>query len=271
MSAELEKMWFDSIAWDLYTILGPVVIQSLVLITSTVVVIAVYRPTKIFPHVFTSEFFKCVLLTQVVSIALGAIWIISNYGWSLYPTAGQRIRYAGNLQSVIIIWGLTASALLLAGVLCYRMLVRESLLKFSVPASLVSSLGIALVCTLVLIFLVRVVPDVSDAMQKAESKDVSPGRLSSTYTLFLIGLTAISEEMFFRRVLLQYVAAISNISIGIIFSSLAFAAYHVDPQAFLWLFVAGAILGLSYAYSGRIWVSIGTHIFYSVLIWVGSQ
>lgn len=69
----------------------------------------------------------------------------------------------------------------------------------------------------------------------------------------------IMEELLFRRVILGGVTRKSNIWIGVIVSSLLFAAIHRDGHLLLYG-ALGAFFSLQYIVTGSIWTSIITHV-----------
>lgn len=77
---------------------------------------------------------------------------------------------------------------------------------------------------------------------------------------FLALVPAVFEEIFFRGILQNLmIRATGNVHLGIAFTSLLFAAIHLNPLQFLPMLFLAAMLGYAYHYSGAIWVSMLIH------------
>lgn len=83
---------------------------------------------------------------------------------------------------------------------------------------------------------------------------------------FLALIPAVFEEIFFRGVLQNLlIKATGNLHIGVVITSLIFAAIHLNPIQFLPMLFLAAMLGYLYHFSGSIWLSIGLHFLNNAL------
>ena len=79
-------------------------------------------------------------------------------------------------------------------------------------------------------------------------------------------LPGLSEELFFRGVLMRFVAKRSQtIYFPIIISALMFALMHSNVYGLPSIFLAGCLLALIYYLTGSIWCSIIAHMFFNGL------
>ena len=72
---------------------------------------------------------------------------------------------------------------------------------------------------------------------------------------------AVCEELFFRGALLTALrrSSLGSSHFAVLFSSLIFSAVHVDAEGFIARFILGALLGLVYVLTGRLWLSVLFH------------
>ncbi len=272
MGTEFERIWFDSIAWDIYTVLSPIVMQSVTLIAIALLSGVLRAPKRKISQLFSNGLVKWVSLVQFVVIALAIAGLFYSYDWNFHPAAAQRLRLAFDPESGLALWGLASVGLLFSAMLSYHALANESsLVLFKVARGWLASVAIGSACLMVLIALANVLPELQNARLNMVSVGSGPFYSHYGYIFLLVGLTAVSEELFFRGVLLRYLAQALDVRIAIFLSALAFAAYHVDLAAFPWLLLGGVALGIAFVTSGRLSVVIGVHILFSAGIWVGSS
>lgn len=85
--------------------------------------------------------------------------------------------------------------------------------------------------------------------------------------VFISGLAAVGEEIFFRGVLQRlFIRLTANPLMGIFFAAFLFSAFHFQFLGFLPRLVLGMLLGLTYWYSGSLWTAILAHFVYDALI-----
>lgn len=78
--------------------------------------------------------------------------------------------------------------------------------------------------------------------------------------LIIALLPAISEEFFFRGILLRlFKEKIKNIHIAVLISAIIFSALHLQFYTFLPRVFLGMLLGYLYLWTGSLWVPIFTH------------
>ena len=81
--------------------------------------------------------------------------------------------------------------------------------------------------------------------------------------IFIAGLAAFGEELFFRGVLQRiFIRMFKNPWAGIIITAFLFSAIHMQFYGFLPRFLLGIFLGLIYWYSGSLWPAILAHFIY---------
>lgn len=81
--------------------------------------------------------------------------------------------------------------------------------------------------------------------------------------IFVAGLAAIGEELFFRGLLQRiFVKWFGQAWPAIIAAAFLFSALHLQFYGFLPRFVLGILLGVIYWYSGSLWISILAHFVY---------
>jgi membrane protease YdiL (CAAX protease family) len=79
-------------------------------------------------------------------------------------------------------------------------------------------------------------------------------------TLIVAFLPALSEEIYFRGVIQNYLAKTNLGNIGaIIITGLCFSLMHGEFDNFLAIWCMGIVLGLLYYYSGSLWVNVTAH------------
>jgi len=103
----------------------------------------------------------------------------------------------------------------------------------------------------------------SDRAFKALLSMSSPMHLIVSFIVLAI-LPGVSEELFFRGILMRFVDKRSrNIIFPIILSSLMFALMHSNVYGLPSIFLAGCLLGFIYYITGSLWCSIVAHIFFN--------
>lgn len=91
----------------------------------------------------------------------------------------------------------------------------------------------------------------------------SPGHFIAAFLVLAI-LPGLSEELFFRGVIMKFVAKRSrSILPAIVFSSVMFALLHSNIYGMVSIFLAGMLLAAIYYLTGSLWCSIIAHIFYN--------
>jgi membrane protease YdiL (CAAX protease family) len=81
--------------------------------------------------------------------------------------------------------------------------------------------------------------------------------------IFIAGLAALGEELFFRGVLQRiFIRMFKNPWAGIIITAFLFSAIHMQFYGFLPRLLLGVFLGLIYWYSGSLWPAIFAHFIY---------
>jgi uncharacterized protein len=82
-------------------------------------------------------------------------------------------------------------------------------------------------------------------------------------TLLAVAIVpAVGEELFFRGVLMKFMAKATrnNMWFAILFTALFFAGVHSNPYGMFSIFLAGALLGVIYYKTGSLWPSIIAHL-----------
>jgi len=90
------------------------------------------------------------------------------------------------------------------------------------------------------------------------------------YFIFNAYVSAVLEELAFRAIVLRLIARVAGPVTGLIISAALFAAAHAthaSPAAMVQVGVAGLVFGVLYMKSGRLWLSIGTHLGYDFTEW----
>lgn len=88
--------------------------------------------------------------------------------------------------------------------------------------------------------------------------------INSTVNAFIMAIFAgICEEIFFRGVLLNYLSKYKGQALGLIISSILFSVFHItrynDFIVFIWIFIAGLILGYCFIITKSLYLSIALH------------
>ncbi|MCD6111712.1 MAG: CPBP family intramembrane metalloprotease [Bacteroidales bacterium] len=84
-------------------------------------------------------------------------------------------------------------------------------------------------------------------------------------------LPAISEEFFFRGVLLRlFKEKIKSVHIAVLISAIVFSALHLQFYTFLPRVFLGLILGYLYLWTGSLWVPIFTHFINNAIAVIGT-
>lgn len=114
----------------------------------------------------------------------------------------------------------------------------------------------------------------ASAKQVQENNDrIMKGMLSMSDPLHLLAslvvmavLPGISEELFFRGLLMRFAAKRApSIAFPLIVSAVLFATMHSNPQGMVSIFLAGLLLGAIYYLTGSLWCSIIAHACYNGL------
>jgi membrane protease YdiL (CAAX protease family) len=107
--------------------------------------------------------------------------------------------------------------------------------------------------------------DANDQAFKGLLSMTSPFHLIVSIIVLAI-LPGLSEELFFRGVLMRFVAKRSQtIYFPIIVSALMFALMHSNVYGLPSIFLAGCLLALIYYLTGSLWCSIIAHMFFNGL------
>lgn len=84
--------------------------------------------------------------------------------------------------------------------------------------------------------------------------------------LVLAVLAGLSEELFFRGLLMRFTAKrIKSVSLPIVITAILFAAMHSNVYGLPSIFIAGILLGYFYYLTGSLWSSMIAHIVYNGL------
>jgi membrane protease YdiL (CAAX protease family) len=103
----------------------------------------------------------------------------------------------------------------------------------------------------------------NDKIFKAMLSMSSPVHLILGFIVLAI-LPGVSEELFFRGILMKFVAKRSRtIWFPIVISALMFALMHSNVYGLLSIFLAGCLLAYIYYLTGSLWCSIIAHIFFN--------
>lgn len=92
---------------------------------------------------------------------------------------------------------------------------------------------------------------------------IAPG-ISSFITVVIIG--PVTEELFFRGIILKGFLKQYNPWKAIVISSLIFTLFHMNPYQFFAAFTTGLILGWIYAKTSSVWLCIICHAIYNSFI-----
>jgi membrane protease YdiL (CAAX protease family) len=91
-----------------------------------------------------------------------------------------------------------------------------------------------------------------------------PQLLTSFFVLAI--LAGVSEELFFRGLLLRFSAKkISSIALPIVITAFLFASMHTNIYGLPSIFIAGVLLGYFYYLTGSLWCSVIAHVIYNGL------
>ncbi|WP_035899904.1 CPBP family intramembrane glutamic endopeptidase [Leeuwenhoekiella sp. MAR_2009_132] len=95
-------------------------------------------------------------------------------------------------------------------------------------------------------------------------KSIDFNRRDALVSILLFAVVAVAEEVVLRGYVLRNLMLSFNKYIALIVSSVLFAAMHglnpnLDDMAFINLFLAGVLLGISYVYTRNLWFPIGLH------------
>lgn len=105
--------------------------------------------------------------------------------------------------------------------------------------------------------------EVNDRYMKAFLSMKSAGQLIMSLMVMAV-LAGVSEELFFRGLLLRFGTRITNnLVLGILISSLLFAMMHTNIYGLPSIFMAGILLGTFYYLTGSLWCNILAHIVYN--------
>src|SRR5690606_15272529 len=89
-------------------------------------------------------------------------------------------------------------------------------------------------------------------------------------------LPAISEELFFRGIIMRMVhQRVGKVIHAILLSAIIFALMHGNPMGFVSIIIAGAILAAVYYLTGSLWLSMLAHLLNNglqiILIYLGTS
>ncbi|MFI8380096.1 lysostaphin resistance A-like protein [Leeuwenhoekiella sp. NPDC079379] len=95
-------------------------------------------------------------------------------------------------------------------------------------------------------------------------KSIDFNRRDALVSILLFAVVAVAEEVVLRGYVLRNFMLSFNKYIALIVSSVLFAVMHglnpnFDDMAFINLFLAGVLLGISYVYTRNLWFPIGLH------------
>jgi membrane protease YdiL (CAAX protease family) len=112
--------------------------------------------------------------------------------------------------------------------------------------------------------------DKLEASYKDQAKTILDLKTTGDYIIALIVmgfLPAFCEETLFRGGMQNFLTRGTRIPwLAIIIASLIFSLAHFSFYGFLFRFLLGAVLGLIYHYSGRLWLSILAHFINNALV-----
>ena len=75
----------------------------------------------------------------------------------------------------------------------------------------------------------------------------------------------LAEELLFRGLLFGWLRRRLGLPLGVLLSSIAFGAVHLDPQWALYAGSMGIVLAMVYELSGSLWTAIALHASYNAL------
>jgi len=103
----------------------------------------------------------------------------------------------------------------------------------------------------------------NDRLTKGLLNMTSPLHFLASFLVLAI-LPGLSEELFFRGLLMRFAAKRSvSIILPLIVSAVLFTLMHSNPYGMLSIFLAGILLGLLYYLTGSLWSSILAHVVYN--------
>ena len=79
------------------------------------------------------------------------------------------------------------------------------------------------------------------------------------FIFFYALLPAVTEEIFFRGLILNSFKGVKNLAVAVVLSGLCFALYHVNFTQFFYQFIYGVMLALLVAVSGSVIPAIFAH------------
>ncbi len=79
-----------------------------------------------------------------------------------------------------------------------------------------------------------------------------------------VAIPSVGEELLFRRILYRKLAGYGE-KVYILFSSLCFGLFHINPSQVFYAFLLGLILAVVYARTKRLWIPISLHFFLNTL------
>lgn len=110
-------------------------------------------------------------------------------------------------------------------------------------------------------------PDAPDPIIRLNS--AFDENLSATI-IYLAILVPIAEELFFRGMIITFLANATNAAIAVIISAFVFALFHIDPSYFsinqvIYIFCLAAIFGAAAIITKSIWPGVLVHAFNNAL------
>ncbi|MBZ0121464.1 MAG: CPBP family intramembrane metalloprotease [Sandaracinaceae bacterium] len=102
-------------------------------------------------------------------------------------------------------------------------------------------------------------PSVPEQHAMRQAIEIDGWRQALTVPFAIVAVPAISEEIFFRGLLLPGLGRRYGHAIGIALSSILFGLIHVAPIAIVYATVAGVLLGLVRRWTGSLWPPIALH------------
>ncbi|MFN8277920.1 MAG: type II CAAX endopeptidase family protein [Chitinophagales bacterium] len=112
--------------------------------------------------------------------------------------------------------------------------------------------------------------ELADALINALFSQHTLGRMI-TLTIAVAFLPALSEEIFFRGIIMNVLTGTNGRTAAIVFSGLLFSLMHGEFNNFLAIWWMGIILGYLYTFSGSLWTSILAHFTNNFLMIAGKM
>ncbi len=222
-----------------------------------------------------NKLFYAIAVSYLLILILSAAYISYQLDWSLVPEISNALRFFYTKYHLIIL-GLSAPIGLLLSVIIIKVIsplkwsdfgLRKPEVRIWVIIGLVFA---SIIVTLITGYLWVYLTGVSYSHTQLISEYLKPLDFSWLILclIYIVAVTPIIEEIFFRGVIFPTLREVMGIKIGLVLQAVIFAIIHGEINAWFPIFVSGLVLAYVYYRTRSILPSIIIHSFQNIYVFV---